>query len=172
MPKFRSTASFGKRQEFGAIAELLRRGCDVYTRLVDDQGIDCIVRQGPDVFFDVQIKARSKESKAGKAGHFPLLNCSSARKNYVFIFFSGGVGQRGRYWVVPSLKIVQPGFATVLKSGQNRAKYRLILNRPKYADYTLTRSRRRSAPRRTLLRAPLAAVDPWRNINTGSKNRI
>ena len=59
MTRFRHSASFGKRQEFGAIAELLRRGYDVYITLVDDQGIDCIVRQGPDKFYDVQIKARS-----------------------------------------------------------------------------------------------------------------
>lgn len=38
---------FRQAQEFGAIAELLRRGYDVYVTLVDDQGIDCIVRQGP-----------------------------------------------------------------------------------------------------------------------------
>lgn len=47
MPCFRSSASFGKRQEFGAIAELLRRGYDVYVTLVDDQQIDGVVRQWP-----------------------------------------------------------------------------------------------------------------------------
>ena len=55
--RFRHSGSFGKRQEFGAIAELLRRGYDVYVTLVDDQGIDCIVRQGPRRYFDVQIRA-------------------------------------------------------------------------------------------------------------------
>jgi hypothetical protein len=44
MPSFRSSASFGKRQEFAAIAELLKRNYDVYSTLVDDQQIDCIVR--------------------------------------------------------------------------------------------------------------------------------
>lgn len=43
---FRSSASFGKRQEYIAVAELLRRGRDVYMTLVDDQQIDCIIRQG------------------------------------------------------------------------------------------------------------------------------
>jgi hypothetical protein len=81
MARFRHSASFGKRQEFGAIAELLRRGYDVYLTLVDDQGIDCIIRQGPGSYFDVQIKARSKESKAGKVGHVPLLDCAKARKH-------------------------------------------------------------------------------------------
>lgn len=40
----RNTASFGKRQEFIAVAELLRRGFDVYMTQVDDQQIDCIIR--------------------------------------------------------------------------------------------------------------------------------
>lgn len=42
---FRSSASFGKRQEYIAVAELLRRGFDVYMTLVDDQQIDCAFRQ-------------------------------------------------------------------------------------------------------------------------------
>jgi len=41
----RSTASFGKRQEYIAVAELLRRNYDVYMSLVDDQQIACVVRQ-------------------------------------------------------------------------------------------------------------------------------
>ncbi len=36
---YRDTASFGKRQEYSVIAELLKRGFDVYMTLVDDQGI-------------------------------------------------------------------------------------------------------------------------------------
>src|ERR1700758_4110328 len=46
VPSFRSSASFGKRQEFAAIAELLKRNYDVYLTLVDDQQIDCMVRLG------------------------------------------------------------------------------------------------------------------------------
>lgn len=58
---FRSSASFGKRQEFTAIAELLRRGLDVYMTLVDDLQIDCIIRQDDGErlrYLDIQIKAR------------------------------------------------------------------------------------------------------------------
>jgi hypothetical protein len=44
MPSFRPSGSFGKRQEYIAVAELLRRGYDVYMTLVDDQQIDCVVR--------------------------------------------------------------------------------------------------------------------------------
>ena len=45
MPNFRSSVSFGKRQEYIAVAELLQRGHDVYMTLVDDQQIDYIIRQ-------------------------------------------------------------------------------------------------------------------------------
>lgn len=56
-------ASFGKRQEYIAIAELLKRGYDVYITLVDDQQIDCIVRHDADphvTVVELQIKARSQ----------------------------------------------------------------------------------------------------------------
>ena len=74
MPSFRSTGSFGKRQEYIAVAELLRRGYDVYMTLVDDQQIDCVVRAEVDsrpVYIDVQIKARSADAK--QAGTFAAL---------------------------------------------------------------------------------------------------
>ena len=45
---YRSTASFGKRQEFIVIARLLQLGHDVYLTLVDDQQIDCVIRQEKD----------------------------------------------------------------------------------------------------------------------------
>lgn len=64
MPPFRSSASFGKRQEFSAIAELMKRNYDVYLTLVDDQQIDCILRLEREpypVYVDIQIKARSKQ---------------------------------------------------------------------------------------------------------------
>jgi hypothetical protein len=62
MSSFRSGGSFGKRQEYIAVAELPRHGYDVYMTLVDDQQIDCVVRMEVDshlVYIDVQIKARS-----------------------------------------------------------------------------------------------------------------
>jgi len=48
------------------IAELLRRGFDVYLTLVDDLQIDCVIRQEENVapvYMDVQIKARSLKFK-------------------------------------------------------------------------------------------------------------
>ncbi|HGJ64876.1 TPA: hypothetical protein ENS27_05730 [bacterium] len=60
---YRDTASFGKRQEYSVVAELLKRGFDVYMTLVYDQGIDCIIRLDNMRYLDVQIKARSKDDQ-------------------------------------------------------------------------------------------------------------
>ncbi len=143
MSSFRHSASFGKRQEYVAIAELLRRGYDVYMTLVDDQGIDCIVRQGSNKYFDIQIKARSKNCVPRNAGHFPLLSIPSPSDNYVFIFYSEAIDT---YWVIPSTKLVEPGFCNCNKSGANKGKYRIMLTnyspstgtikaRPKYSAF-------------------------------------
>ena len=140
MRRFRSSASFGKRQEFGAIAELLRRGYDVYVTLVDDQQIDCVVRQGPSDFYDVQIKARSKDCVVGNQAYFPLLWVDKPRRNYIFILYAEAIGDQGTYWVIPSTTLTEPGFGNSLKSGDNKGAFRvrLALNgkpRPKYLNY-------------------------------------
>lgn len=134
---YRHSASFGKRQEYVAVAELLKRGYDVYMTLVDDQGIDCIVRQGPNSYFDVQIKARSKDCNPKNAAHFPQLTISVPKKNYVFIFYSEAIEC---YWVIPSTEMVKPGFCNRLKSGPAEGKYRIMLT-------NYSKSKNRVSPR-------------------------
>lgn len=53
--KYRDSASYGRRQEYIAVSELLKRDFDVYMTLVDDQGIDCIIRINENRYLDVQI---------------------------------------------------------------------------------------------------------------------
>lgn len=121
---YRDSASFGKRQEFVAIAELLRRGFDVYLTLVDDQQIDCVVRNevnGEPVYLDVQIKARSLKANKKNAGTFAALEVRNPRKNFFFIFYSE---QADSYWIMPSLDLVKE--ATQNKTGANKGKYRIV----------------------------------------------
>jgi hypothetical protein len=121
---YRDSASFGKRQEFVAIAELLRRGFDVYLTLVDDQQIDCVVRNeilGEPVYLDIQIKARSKQCNPKNAGTFAALEVRNPRANFFFIFFSE---QTNCYWVLPSLELIKE--ANRNKTGQNVGKYRIV----------------------------------------------
>ena len=122
MPSFRSSASFGKRQEFVAIAELMRRNYDVYLTLVDDQQIDCILRLERDpypVYVDIQIKARSKEAK--NPGTFAAMEIRKPRPNFYFIFYSEAANQ---YWIMPSLDVTK--LATRNKSGAAEGRYRIV----------------------------------------------
>jgi hypothetical protein len=64
---FRHSAGFGRRMEYWLIGEMLKENLDVYVPLVDDFGIDAVVRKGDDEFIEVQIKARSKNVAEGDA---------------------------------------------------------------------------------------------------------
>ena len=120
--QFRNRASFGKRQEYVIISELLKQGFDVYIPLVDDQQIDCIVRRGKNDYIDIQIKARSANCKPYDAGRFAAMNIPEPRDNYYFILYSE---QAGCYWVFPSLKLVE--LASRNKQGGNIGKYHINL---------------------------------------------
>jgi hypothetical protein len=122
MPPFRHSASFGKRQEFSAIAELLKRGYDVYVTLVDDQQIDCIVRLEREpfpVYVDIQIKARSKNAK--NPGTFAAMEIRKPRQNFFFIFYSEAAN---RHWIMPSLEVAR--LANRGKSGKAIGRYRIV----------------------------------------------
>lgn len=141
MPPYRNSASFGKRQELVAFAELLRRGFDVYLTLVDDQQIDCIVRLGdrdPPVYIDIQIKARSESAK--NPGTFAAMEIRKPRRNFFFIFYSE---LAKTYWVMPSLDVVK--LASRNKTGKAAGRYRIVFTnidskgqarpRPKWVAY-------------------------------------
>lgn len=118
---FRSSASFGKRQEYVAIAELLRRGFDVYMTLVDDQQIDCVIRQERDGklrYLDIQIKARSKNCVPKDGGFFPAMAVRRPRENFFFIFYSE---HANTHWIVPSMALIEE--ANQNKTGANAGRY-------------------------------------------------
>ena len=62
---FRHSAGFGKRMEYNLVGKMLMEGLDVYLPLVDDHGVDCVIKKEDGTFIEVQIKARSSEN-AGK----------------------------------------------------------------------------------------------------------
>ncbi len=129
MSDFRSSASFGKRIEYVVIGELLRQGYDIYQTLVDDQGIDCVLRhkgKSSLIYLDIQIKARSKKSKLIHAGRFSKLQVDSERPprpNYLFIFYSEHISD-GTYWIIPSTEIVKEGTS---HGEKHKGKYNLSL---------------------------------------------
>lgn len=142
--RFRDSASFGKRQEFIAIAELLRRGCDVYLTLVDDQQIDCVMRKehrGRPIYIDLQIKARSTQVSPRNFGRFAAMEIPKPRRNLFFIFYSE---RAACYWIMPSLHVVKK--ANRVKSGKYKNCYSIVLTnvsrrtgaatpRPRFREY-------------------------------------
>lgn len=116
---------YGKRQEFKAIAKLLENDLDVYSTLVDDKGIDCIIRLNSKRYLDIQIKARSKGCREMDRGYFPRLSIKEDTDNYFFIFYSEEIDT---YWVIPSSDIVrmasEPGTnVNLIKTGLNAGRY-------------------------------------------------
>lgn len=117
--RYRDTASFGKRQEYIAVAELLKRGFDVYMTLVDDQGIDCIVRLDDSKYVDIQIKARSR---AAQQWNFFAAMFFKPRNNFYFIFYTE---KNGHFWVIPSRDVATLSYRN--KRGNNKGGYSLSL---------------------------------------------
>jgi hypothetical protein len=102
--EFRDSASYGKRQEYIAVAELLKRDFDVYMTLVDDQGIDCVIRINNLRYLDVQIKARSRRAIPKDWAYYPRLHVPEGRDNLFFILYSEGADC---YWTFPSSDIIR-----------------------------------------------------------------
>jgi hypothetical protein len=122
--------TFGRWAECRVFAELVKRGFDLYTPLVDDKGIDCIVRkeeEGKVCYLEIQIKARSRGVK--HPFRFARLKIKP-RKNYFFIFFTE---EDGNFWIIPSEDLVK--LAKRNKSGVNKGTYTIDLRVETYQKY-------------------------------------
>ena len=73
---FRHSAGFGKRMEYNLIGKMLMEGLDVYLPLVDDHGVDCVIKKEDGTFIEIQIKARSNEVTEGDAALFAITTSS------------------------------------------------------------------------------------------------
>lgn len=84
---FRHSAGFGKRMEYNLVGKMLMEGLDVYLPLVDDHGVDCVIKKEDGTFIEVQIKARSQEVNPGDAALFSAIT-HDLTPNFYFVFFS------------------------------------------------------------------------------------
>ncbi len=119
---FRNNCGFGKRMEYFIISKMLEQNLDVYIPLVDDIGIDAIVRKNDKSFVQVQIKARSNEVKDGNAALFAGIT-HPERENYFFILYSQRLDVM---WIFSSTEFVK--LARRNKTGKNTGKYSIKLN--------------------------------------------
>ena len=120
--RFRHSASFGKRIEFWVIGQMLKEGLDIYVPLVDDMGIDAVVRRRNGTFTEVQIKARSKTVVEGDAALFAAI-LHEPRKNYWFVFYSERMDVM---WIMTSEEFAKESNQN--KKGKNAGKRSIWFN--------------------------------------------
>lgn len=70
--------------------------------LVDDFGIDAIIRKPNGEFIEIQIKARSKDVVFGDAALFSVIT-HEKRENYYFLFYSE---RMDKMWLLSSQEFI------------------------------------------------------------------
>jgi len=120
---FRHSAGFGRRMEYWLIGRMLHEGLDVYVPLVDDFGIDAVVRKQNNQFIEVQIKARSSRVLLGDAALFAGIDHPEPRANYYFVFYSERLATM---WIMSSEDFIKE--AAQNKSGKNAGKRSIWFN--------------------------------------------
>lgn len=91
---FRHSAGFGKRMEYKIVGDMLMEGLDCYMPLVDDHGVDCVIKREDGVFIEIQIKARSKDVTDGDAALFSAIT-HELTPNFYFVFYSERLEKHG-----------------------------------------------------------------------------
>ena len=146
-PSYRNSAAFGKRIEYWLIGLLLKDGFDVFVPLVDDDGIDAILRHPNGRKLDLQIKARSNAVRFGSAALFAALTHPNIREDYFFLFYAE---RMDTMWLMSSQDFV--AHAATNKSGKNAGKRSIWFN---------------GRSTRTETEHPKPKFDPWRISQDG-----
>ena len=119
---FRDTASFGKRMEYNLVGRMLMEGLDVYLPLVDDHGVDCVIKKEDGTFIEVQIKARSNEVAYGDAALFAAIT-HELTSNFYFVFYSERLNSM---WIMSSEEFLNE--CVTNKTGKNAGKHSIWFN--------------------------------------------
>lgn len=119
---FRSSAFFGKRIEHYVISLMLKEGLDVYLPMVDDDGIDAVIKRPDGSFVEIQVKARSKNVVFGDAALFAAIP-HEYRNNYWFVFFSE---RMDTIWILSSDEFIKECHQN--KTGKNIGKRSIWFN--------------------------------------------
>lgn len=120
---FRHSAGFGKRMEYYLIGKMLMEGLDCYVPLVDDHGVDCVIKKSDGTFIEVQIKARSKDVKKGDAALFSAIT-HELTPNFYFVFFSERLDNT--MWILSSAEFLAE--CVTNKTGKNVGSHSIWFN--------------------------------------------
>ena len=119
---FRDFASFGKRMEYSLVGKMLMEGLDCYLPLVDDHGVDCIIKKEDGTFIEIQIKARSKTVIEGDEALFAGI-LHKATPNYYFVFYAERLDTM---WIMSSEEFLKE--CVTNRSGKNAGKQSIWFN--------------------------------------------
>lgn len=119
---FRHSAGFGKRMEYKLIGDMLMEGLDCYVPLVDDHGVDCVIKKADGTFIEVQIKARSNEVAEGDAALFGTI-VHEYTPNFYFVFYSERLDMM---WIMSSEEFLKE--CVTNKNGKNAGKRGIWFN--------------------------------------------
>ena len=119
---FRHSAGFGKRMEYNLVGKMLMEGLDVYLPLVDDHGVDCVIKKEDGTFIEVQIKARSNEVAEGDAALFAAIT-HELIPNFYFVFYSERLNSM---WIMSSEEFLSE--CVTNKNGKNKGKRSIWFN--------------------------------------------
>lgn len=134
---FRNKTAFGKRIEHFLIGQMLKEGLDVYIPMVDDDAVDAVIKRPDGQYVEIQIKARSKDTRVGNAARFAAIP-HELRQNYWFIFYSETLNQ---IWILSSAEFLKE--ANTNKNGKNAGKHHLVLGGQRCGeDYPLEKYRK------------------------------
>jgi len=120
---FKSTAGFGKRMEYKLVGDMLMEGLDCYLPLVDDHGVDCVVKKADGTFIEIQIKARSKIVAEGDAALFAVIDHKEVLSNFYFVFFSERLDTM---WIMSSEEFLAE--CVTNKTGKNAGRRSIWFN--------------------------------------------
>ncbi len=119
---FRSSAGFGKRMEYNLVGKMLMEGLDCYLPLVDDHGVDCVIKKPDGTFIEIQIKARSREVNDGDAALFSAI-VHEPQPNFYFVFYSERLDLM---WILSSEEFLKE--CVTNKTGKNVGKHSIWFN--------------------------------------------
>ena len=119
---FRHSAGFGKRMEYNLIGKMLMEGLDVYLPLVDDHGVDAVIKKDDGTFIEIQIKARSSEVIDGDAALFSNIR-HELTPNFYFVFYAERMDMM---WILSSEEFLNE--CVTNKTGKNAGTRSIWIN--------------------------------------------
>ncbi len=101
---------------------MLMEGLDCYLPLVDDHGVDCVIKKPDGTFIEIQIKARSNEVTDGDAALFAAIT-HTLTPNFYFVFYSERLNSM---WIMSSEEFLNE--CVTNKNGKNAGKHSIWFN--------------------------------------------